>query len=159
MEDASDADAYLFRRFCSGLASVNQSEDLFSFGASCGDAATIFAFRLCLGDAFQLPRQHNASFKLRDGSDDLKHKLASRVVRVEIHIQDAKGDTLCLQPINDFTQMPDRARQAVNFRDNQGITFARKLDCSFKLFTRRDRAYLNILTKQVNGVASPGSPN
>jgi len=42
-EDASDADSQLFRRFSSGLASVNQSEDLFSFGASCGDAAAIFA--------------------------------------------------------------------------------------------------------------------
>jgi DNA invertase Pin-like site-specific DNA recombinase len=31
--------------------------------------------------------------------------------------------------------MPDRARQAVNFRDNQGIAFARKLNCSFKLDT------------------------
>jgi hypothetical protein len=28
-----------------------------------------------------------------------------------------------LQPINDFAHMPDRARQAVDFRDNQGITF------------------------------------
>jgi hypothetical protein len=46
------------------------------------------------------------------------------------------------QPINDFAQMPDRARQTVNFRDNQGIAFARKLDCRFKLFTRRDRAYV-----------------
>jgi hypothetical protein len=45
------------RRFSSGLASVNQSKDLFSFGASRGDAAAIFAFRLCLGDAFQLPRK------------------------------------------------------------------------------------------------------
>ncbi len=51
--------------------------------------------------------------------DDLKHKLAGRIVRVEIHIQDAKGDALRLQPINDFAQMPDRARQAVNFRENQ----------------------------------------
>jgi hypothetical protein len=41
------------RRFLSGLASVNQSEDLFSLGASRGDAAAIFAFRLGLGDAFQ----------------------------------------------------------------------------------------------------------
>ncbi len=41
-------------RASSGLASVNQREDLCSFGASCGDAAAIFAFRLCLGDAFQL---------------------------------------------------------------------------------------------------------
>jgi hypothetical protein len=41
------------------------------------------------------------------------------------------------EPINDFAQMPDRMRQAVNFHDNQGIAFARKLDCSFKLFTRR----------------------
>jgi hypothetical protein len=48
----------------------------------------------------------------------LKHKLAGRVIRVEIHIHDAKGDVLSLQPINDFAQMPDRARQAVNFRDN-----------------------------------------
>jgi hypothetical protein len=38
--------------------------------------------------------------------------------------------------------MPDRARQAVNFRDNQDIAFARKLDCRLKLFTRRDRAYI-----------------
>ncbi|HWJ18772.1 MAG TPA: hypothetical protein VNR65_08605 [Geobacterales bacterium] len=70
----------------------------------------------------------------------MKHKLAGRIVRVEIHIQDANGDALRLQPINDFAQMPDRARQAVNFRDNQGIAFARKLDCRFKLFPRRDRA-------------------
>jgi len=41
----------LFRRFCSSFASVNQSEDPFSFGARCGDATAIFAFRLCLGDA------------------------------------------------------------------------------------------------------------
>jgi integrase len=40
-----------------------------------------------------------------------------------MHIQDAQGDALRLQPINDFAQMPDRARQAVNFRDNQGIAF------------------------------------
>jgi len=72
----------------------------------------------------------------------LKHKLAGRIVRVEIHIQDAKGNALRLQPINDFAQMPDRARQTVNFRDNQGIAFARKLDCRFKLFPRRDRAYI-----------------
>jgi hypothetical protein len=52
-------------------------------------------------------------------------------------VKDAKGDTLRLQPINDFAQMPDRARQAVNFRDNQGIAY-----CRFKLFTRRDRAYV-----------------
>jgi hypothetical protein len=38
--------------------------------------------------------------------------------------------------------MPDRARQAVNFRDNQGIAFPRELDCRFKLFTRRDRVYV-----------------
>jgi len=72
----------------------------------------------------------------------LKHKLAGRIVRVEIHIQDAKGNALRLQPINDFAQMPDRARQTVNFRDNQRIAFARKLDCRFKLFPRRDRAYI-----------------
>jgi hypothetical protein len=96
------------------------------------------AFRLCPGDAFQRPRQHDAFFKLGDRSDDLKHKLAGRIVRVEIHIQDAKGDALSPQPINDFAEMPDRARKAGNFRDNQGIAFARKLDCSFKLFTRRD---------------------
>src|ERR1700730_7144615 len=59
-EDASDADSPLFRRFLSGLASVNQSEALCSLGASRGDAAAIFAFRLGLGDAFQLPRQHYA---------------------------------------------------------------------------------------------------
>ena len=125
-----------------GLVSVNQGEDLVSLGASCGDAAAIFAFRLCLGDAFQLPRQHDASFKLGNRSDDLKHKLAGRIVRVEIHIQDAQGDALRLQPINNFAQMPDRAGQAVNFRGNQGIAFARKLDCSLKLFPRRDRAYV-----------------
>ena len=44
-------------------------------------------------------------------ADDLKHKLAGRIVRVEIHIQDVKGDALSLQPINDFAQMPDRARE------------------------------------------------
>ena len=38
--------------------------------------------------------------------------------------------------------MPDRARQAVNLCDNQGIAFAGKLDCRFELFTRRDRAYV-----------------
>jgi hypothetical protein len=38
--------------------------------------------------------------------------------------------------------MPDRARQSVNFRDNLGIPFARKLDCRFKVFARRDRAYV-----------------
>jgi hypothetical protein len=96
------------------------------------------AFCLCPGDAFQRPRQHDTSFKLGGRSDDLKHKLAGRIVRIEFHIQDAKGDALSLQPINDFAQMPDRARQAGNFRDNQGIAFARKLDCSFKLFTGRD---------------------
>jgi hypothetical protein len=106
-------------------------------------ALAIFAFRLGLGDAFQLPRQHNASFKLGDRSDDLKHKFAGRIVRVEIHIQDAKGDAFSLQPINDFAQMPDRARQTVNFRDNQGIAFARKLDCRFKLLTRRNRVDLS----------------
>ena len=42
--------------------------------------------------------------------------------------------------------MSDRARQAVNFRDNQGIAFARKLDGRFKLFTRRDRA--NVLAEE-----------
>jgi hypothetical protein len=73
---------------------------------------------LALAMPSSLPRQHNASFKLGDRSDDLKHKFAGRIVRVEIHIQDAKGDALSLQPINDFAQMPDRARQAVDFRDN-----------------------------------------
>jgi hypothetical protein len=33
-------------------SSLAQREDLFSLGASCGDAAAIFAFRLRLGDAF-----------------------------------------------------------------------------------------------------------
>jgi hypothetical protein len=32
--------------------------------------------------------------ELGDRSDNLKHKLAGRIVRVEIHIQDAKGDAL-----------------------------------------------------------------
>jgi len=76
----------------------------------------------------------------------LKHKLAGRVIRVEIHIKDAKGNALRLQPINDFAQMPDRARQAVNFRDNQGIAFARKLDCRFELLAQRDRA--DVLAEQ-----------
>ena len=58
--------------------------------------------------------QHDVCFKLGDRSDDLKHKLAGRIIRVEMHIQDAKGDALRLQPINDFAQMADRARQAVD---------------------------------------------
>jgi hypothetical protein len=33
-------------------------------------------------------------------------------------------------------------RQAVNFRDHQGIAFARKLDCRFELLAQRDRAYV-----------------
>jgi hypothetical protein len=45
--------------------------------------------------------------------------------------------------------MPDRARQAVNFRDHQGIPFARKLDCRFKLLTRCDRA--DVLAEQFLG--------
>jgi hypothetical protein len=85
-------------------------------------------------------RQHNASFKLGDRSDDVKHKFTGRIVVSRFTLKMAKGDALRLQPINDFTQMPDRARQAVSFRDNQGIAFARKLDCRFKLFTRRYRA-------------------
>ena len=48
-----------------------------------------------------------------------------------------------------YCQMPDRAHQAVNLCDNQGIAFARKLDCRFKLFTRRDRAY--VLAEQFLG--------
>jgi hypothetical protein len=68
----------------------------------------------------------------------LKHNFAGCIVRVEIHIQDAKGDALSVQPINDFAQMPDRPRQEVNFRDNQGIAFARNSIAVLKLFTRRD---------------------
>jgi hypothetical protein len=60
--------------------------------------------------------------------------------------KNAKGDALRLHPINDFAQMPDGARQAVNFRDHQGIAFACKLDCRFKLFPRRDRA--DVLAEQ-----------
>jgi hypothetical protein len=129
------------RRFSSGLASVNQSKDLCSFGASRRDAAAIFAFRLGLGDAFQLPRQHNASFKLGDRSDDLKHKFAGRIVRVEIHIQDAKGDAFSLQPINDFAQMPERAKRSIFVTTK--VSPSRKLDCRFKLLTRRNRVDLS----------------
>src|ERR1019366_10000544 len=135
--------------FFSGLASVNQGEDLVSLAPSRGNAAAILAFRLCLGDAFQLPRQHDASFELCNRAYDLKHKLAGRIVRVEIHIQNAKGDAFRLQPISDFAQMPDRARQAVNFRDHQCIAFARKLDCRFKLFAWCDRA--DVLAEQFLG--------
>ena len=39
---------------------------------------------LALAMPSSLPRQHNASFKLGDRSDDLKHKFAGRIVRVEI---------------------------------------------------------------------------
>jgi hypothetical protein len=46
------------------------------------------------------------------GKIAIAHKLSGRIVRVEIHIQGAKGDALRLQPINDLAQMPDRARQS-----------------------------------------------
>ena len=37
------------------LPASTKAKTCFGFDASCGDAAAIFAFRLCLGDAFQLP--------------------------------------------------------------------------------------------------------
>jgi hypothetical protein len=63
--------------------------------------------------------------------------------------QDAKGDALCLQAVNDVAQMPDRARQAINFRDHQGIAFACEFDGSLKLLTRRDRT--DVLAEQFLG--------
>ena len=58
---------------------------------------------------------------------------------------------------NRSTISPDRAWQAVNFRDNQGIAFARKLDCSLKLFPRRDRAY--VLAEELLGSRRFQIPN
>jgi hypothetical protein len=37
------------------LPASTKAKTCSAFGASCRDAASIFAFRLCLGDAFQLP--------------------------------------------------------------------------------------------------------
>jgi hypothetical protein len=71
--------------------------------------------------------------------------------------QDAKGDALCLQAVNDVAQMPDRARQAINFRDHQGIAFACEFDGSLKLLTRRDRT--DVLAEQFLGSRRFHIPN
>src|SRR4029077_4948706 len=75
--------------------------------------------------------------------------ICSPMSREQAARQDAKGDALCLQAVNDVAQMPDRARQAINFRDHQGIAFACEFDGSLKLLTRRDRT--DVLAEQFLG--------
>ena len=91
-------------------------------------AATVYAFRLCDGDAFLLALEHDLPLERRDGSEECHREFAGWRRRVEVFLERDDLHVFVFEFLDDVEEIFRAACEARKLRDVNRVTLTGEVD-------------------------------